>query len=657
MKRWLALLLAGTLAFSTLPVYATTIPDSQGAQSTENVQESDESGTPGKSEGDETGKSGTEEADGDQTGVDENSDEKQNQEEDAGENISGIKKAAPQISSNGVTTNESAGAGNSAATSSEDPESEPDEDETTESTTESTTEPTIVENKESIELTVGETQTLEAEINTKTASTENSTAASSEESADEVLTISVRKDAALSAASDNKVEWSSENEDVATVDSTGKVTAVGEGKTYIDAVSIDGQYKVRTLATVKAPHVYYSTHVQNIGWQSAVSDGVTEGTTGRALRLEGIKIYLSDVSSDSGISYSTHIQNIGWQSAVKDNALSGTTGKALRLEAIRISLYGSIADQYDIYYRVHAQNFGWLGWAKNGANAGTSGYAYRLEAIQIKLVKKGAAAPGSTSNAFHSQGWTTNSDGTKSFKVDGVAVIGWKSISGKWYYFNSNGIMQTAWQKVNNKWYYLNSSGVMLTGWQTINGSRYYLYSDGHMASNTTIDGWTIDANGVASQQDAMDKKAQGYSSNTKYLILVNKSTHILKVYYGSKGKWEVLNGPWKISCGKSSSPTPSGSYKITYKAHKRDSQLGPYGWLNLGKGRCAYCLGTSAGFYLHSVIYTPTSYGDPFGSHAKIKDGRLGYNISVSCVRVATTNAKWLYYNIPVGTKVVTYK
>ena len=46
--------------------------------------------------------------------------------------------------------------------------------------------------------------------------------------------------------------------------------------------------------------------------------------------------------------------------------MSGTSGQAKRLEAIRISLYGEMAEHYDIYYRVHAQSFGWLSWAKNG---------------------------------------------------------------------------------------------------------------------------------------------------------------------------------------------------------------------------------------------------------------------------------------------------
>ena len=36
--------------------------------------------------------------------------------------------------------------------------------------------------------------------------------------------------------------------------------------------------------------------------------------------------------------------------------------------------------------------------------------------------------------------------------------------------------------------------------------------------------------------------------------------------------------------------------------------------------------------------------------------DGRLGINASHGCVRLALTNAKWIYDNIPVGTKVVIY-
>ena len=139
----------------------------------------------------------------------------------------------------------------------------------------------------------------------------------------------------------------------------------------------------------KPMHISYTTHVQNIGWQKYVSDGAMAGTSGKAYRLEGIKIKLENQDYDGNIEYRTHIQNIGWEKEFKKNdEMSGTSGKAYRLEAIEIKLTGEIAEHFDVYYRVHAENFGWLGWARNGEQSGTAGYAYRLEGIEIKLVSK-----------------------------------------------------------------------------------------------------------------------------------------------------------------------------------------------------------------------------------------------------------------------------
>src|SRR5699024_4734158 len=55
------------------------------------------------------------------------------------------------------------------------------------------------------------------------------------------------------------------------------------------------------------PVLTYQTHVQNIGWQDYVPEGALSGTTGRSLRLEGIKINLTGV--DGGVTYQTHVQN------------------------------------------------------------------------------------------------------------------------------------------------------------------------------------------------------------------------------------------------------------------------------------------------------------------------------------------------------------
>ncbi|WKY42805.1 DUF3298 domain-containing protein [Eubacteriaceae bacterium ES2] len=151
------------------------------------------------------------------------------------------------------------------------------------------------------------------------------------------------------------------------------------------------------------PTLNYRTHIENIGWQSWMTDGQTSGTSGQSLRLEAIEITTNNQGYDLGVEYQTHVQNIGWQDWKSESETSGTSGQGLRLEAIRISLTGADASNFDVYYRVHAQNLGWLGWAKNGEASGSAGFGYRLEAIQIVVVAHSAAAPGSTLRSYVSR--------------------------------------------------------------------------------------------------------------------------------------------------------------------------------------------------------------------------------------------------------------
>lgn len=145
--------------------------------------------------------------------------------------------------------------------------------------------------------------------------------------------------------------------------------------------------------------VTYQTHVQSYGWQGAVTDGVTSGTSGQSKRLEGIKI--SNTTDISGsVRYKVHCQSYGWMDWVSDGAMAGTTGQSKRLEGICIELTGELGEKYDVYYRVHCQSYGWLDWAKNGEQAGSEGLSKRLEAIQIMFVPKGAAAPGVTDRPY-----------------------------------------------------------------------------------------------------------------------------------------------------------------------------------------------------------------------------------------------------------------
>lgn len=187
-----------------------------------------------------------------------------------------------------------------------------------------------------------------------------------------------------------------------------KPTLAGTYTLYVDAKDSEGRTATKSISNYvvqKNIGITYQTQIQNIGWQEPMSNGIMSGTSGKGLRLEGIKINLDKQGYDIGVSYQTHIENIGWEANTdrgwkSNGVMSGTEGLGYRLEAIQIKLTGADADQFDIYYQVHAQNFGWLDWAKNGESSGTAGFGNRLEAINVVVVPKNVAAPGTTEKPF-----------------------------------------------------------------------------------------------------------------------------------------------------------------------------------------------------------------------------------------------------------------
>lgn len=144
--------------------------------------------------------------------------------------------------------------------------------------------------------------------------------------------------------------------------------------------------------------VEYTTHQQNIGDHAWVKNQEESGATGQFLRLEAMRIKLSNTMYSGSVQYRAHVQNIGWMDWVSDGAMSGTNGQGLRMEAVQIQLAGDIANYCDIWYRVHVQDIGWMGWAVNGQAAGTESLGRRVESLQVVLVPKGFKGPGENKN-------------------------------------------------------------------------------------------------------------------------------------------------------------------------------------------------------------------------------------------------------------------
>ncbi len=154
----------------------------------------------------------------------------------------------------------------------------------------------------------------------------------------------------------------------------------------------------------------FQAYVAGNGWQNAVGNKATIGTTGQSKSLEAVKLNLQPGTEGNitelysgAIAYKAYMQSTGWQNNAWNGNEAGLAGKGKRLEAIQIFLTGELAKYCDVYYRTHVQEYGWLGWAKNGQTAGTTNCAYRMEALQIVIVPKTAPAPGANSGYYKNE--------------------------------------------------------------------------------------------------------------------------------------------------------------------------------------------------------------------------------------------------------------
>lgn len=180
--------------------------------------------------------------------------------------------------------------------------------------------------------------------------------------------------------------------------------------------------------------VKYSSHVQQKGWMSTVSNGEISGTTGQGLRLEAYKINVeSKIPGD--IVYKTFVSRRTWTGESKNGEVSGTTGLGRPIEAIQIRLTGELSNYYDVYYKVHSSHVGWSSWAKNGGKAGTLNSDLKIEAIQVKLVLKVDAFTEDTSRPYRNGHW----NGTSYVDCIGRIVTGFRLIDGVKYFFNPEG--------------------------------------------------------------------------------------------------------------------------------------------------------------------------------------------------------------------------
>lgn len=169
-----------------------------------------------------------------------------------------------------------------------------------------------------------------------------------------------------------------------------------------------------------------------------------------------------------------------------------------------------------------------------------------------------------------------------------------------------------------------------------LNTALFERYSRLQNTDYLTSLGDPIDIDSLIWVEDTINQ--MNLSSKTPYLIWTNIDRQRTYIFEGSQGNWKLIKH-FLCSTGKSYSPTPKGSFELTYKV--------PYFGLEKGY-RCKNAFGFIGTTYLyHSVMF------DKSGTYLLQGKGELGKPASAGCIRLSVENSEWLYNNMTSGTRV----
>ena len=127
----------------------------------------------------------------------------------------------------------------------------------------------------------------------------------------------------------------------------------------------------------------------------------------------------------------------------------------------------------------------------------------------------------------------------------------------------------------------------------------------------------------------------KGYTSSTDYLVWVSLACQKVNVFKKADGGWSLIK-TFDCASGASSTPTPTGTYKITY--HQDKWQYNGY-W-------CGPITGIIRGYAFHSWLNN---------NDGSARDHTMGRPVSHGCLRMKDEGARYMF-TLPMQTTVVIY-
>lgn len=125
--------------------------------------------------------------------------------------------------------------------------------------------------------------------------------------------------------------------------------------------------------------------------------------------------------------------------------------------------------------------------------------------------------------------------------------------------------------------------------------------------------------------------------SHTPYLIQVDLSNQVTNIFKGKKNSWNLIK-TFSCSSGIQGEDTPIGTFTIKEK--------GEWFFSDHYKQGGKYWVQFSGNYLFHSLPYA--------NDKSTIVDFTLGKPASHGCIRLRELDSKWIYDNIPKGSKVI---
>ena len=430
-------------------------------------------------------------------------------------------------------------------------------------------------------------------------------------------------------------------------------------KTYSSGDTVSASKTTTYGLTVKV-------HVRNNGWKKASKNSAGTYYTYTASKassgdyIQAIRITpsgnLKTAMSKAGLTFvyrakTAYFGTMGW---ARPGYAAGSTGNSnpmtgLTLKVISSDDLSSYSTEYryisktSVQYKTkYTKSSVWSSAKQNGSTSGKTTSGASIGSLAVKLVKGSSAVSGSikysvrTSTSDKSANWSSwksnySTAGSKNSKLRAIKI----KLTGDmadyydvYYRVYVNGYGWLGWAKNGEK---AGTSGASYN----ISAVQVKLVAKGASAPGSTGSHFISTS---SSTKLKMMVRAQKYSSTSKYLILVDRSAKKVGIFTGKKGNWK-LKYYWSCCVGKASTPTISGSYTVGIKLYSFGESKGY---------SCYYATQISGNYLFHSVLYYPYT--------KTIKDGTMGKAVSHGCVRLTLSHAKWIYNNIPKGTKINIY-